>query len=220
MAVGSTELIQKALTECRDHQTEFTERELYEKLRELVSKMVSARAGDIRHHKREIIADVFVVIFQKLKEFDESRSGEAWVCEIVNRTVLAARNREKRSVFWRPLEIFEGFFSFFAPEPEPYPGDDIERLNPSSEAAFNRLMTARDKLGPDCRMLMALRYDEKREVEEIASEIKDGTLPIPIRRRRSARRKRDSQSDFVTVVRDRIRYCRESWAKLARKENA
>ena len=222
MAEGTkdSELIQNALIHCRDHQTEESELELYKQLKGLVTAMVKARAGDMKHHSREIISDVFVVIFKKLKDFDESHSGEGWVCEIVKWTILGARGREKRSVFWRPIEIIENFFGFFTSEPKPYSEEDAEALNPASRAAYNRLMTARNHLGPDCRMLMALHYDERRDVAEIASDIKEGRVPIPIRRRRSARRKRESESDFATVVRERIRYCRESWAELARNVNA
>jgi RNA polymerase sigma-70 factor, ECF subfamily len=122
--------------------------------------LIARMTGD-RGHAEDLAQEAFVKAFRSLPAFDTTRRLSSWLFRIAHNTAIDALRRPRHqmvSIDARTREARESVSTPVAPrEPDPV---EREALGHALEAAMNRLR-------PDFRAAVALRYDEGLPFDEI-----------------------------------------------------
>jgi RNA polymerase sigma-70 factor (ECF subfamily) len=105
----------------------------------------------------DIAQDTFLKLFSRMQDFRGDAAFETWVYRMVVNSCLDHRRRQRRL-----MPLAEGFLRALRA-----PGDSLADMLRSERA--RRVRAAVDRLSPDLRMVVVLRYTEGLAYEEIAA---------------------------------------------------
>jgi RNA polymerase sigma-70 factor, ECF subfamily len=131
-------------------------RALFESYKGKVYSVALRFAGD-EAAAMDIAQDTFLKLFSRLRDFRGDATFETWVYRMVVNSCLDHRRRQRRLI---PLA--EGFLRALRA-----PGDSLTEMLRSERA--RKVRAAVDRLSPDLRMVVVLRYTEGLAYEEIAA---------------------------------------------------
>ncbi|HTS63998.1 MAG TPA: sigma-70 family RNA polymerase sigma factor [Candidatus Acidoferrales bacterium] len=130
-------------------------RALFEAYKDKVYSIALRFSGD-ETLAMDIAQDVFVKLFSSIGEFRGEAAFSTWVYRLVVNCCLDHRRRA-----WRLIPIADDLLAVLRA-----PGDCLDRMLHSEMR--KRVQTAVEKLPPDLRMAVVLRYTEGLSYEEIA----------------------------------------------------
>ena len=133
-------------------------------------------AGDAE----DITQEVFVKTWRHLKKFDQEKSFKTWIFSIAKNTSLDFLKKRK-AVPFSEFENNKGenMFTETLIDPSPLPQEILERQDVSQ--LLNRLM---EKLSPNYRMVLFLRYNDHFTFREIAESLGEPLNTVKSRHRR------------------------------------
>jgi len=154
-------------------------RSLFEAYKDKVYS-IALRFSDDEALAMDIAQDVFLKLFSSIGEFRGDAAFSTWVYRLVVNACLDHRRRA-----WRLIPIADNLLAVLRA-----PGDSLNRLLHSEMR--QRVRGAVDKLSPDLRMVVVLRYTEGLSYEEIAEVLgcATGTVASRLNRAHKALEKR------------------------------
>ena len=135
----------------------------------------------------DVSQEVFIQLFKALRDFDESKSLEAYIMEIARRVAIGrfrratafkrgGRNRESSLDTWRDGDLQRGFCSSASAE------NQEMFLIRAEETNFLRF--ALNAISEACKKLLGFRYDQGLSYQEISALLgtKEATLRVQVAR--------------------------------------
>src|SRR5688572_5868985 len=107
----------------------------------------------------EIVQETTVVLWQEFAKYESGSNFAAWACKVAYFRVLAWRKRRSRERLQFSSEFLEAISEELAAEPE------------RREERERRLAECVEKLPPDQRKVLTLRYGESCEIEDLAERV-------------------------------------------------
>lgn len=178
-AVSDRELVQACQRGDRD-----AFRALFETHKDKVYSIALRFSGD-EATAMDIAQDTFVKLFSCIRDFRGDSSFDTWIYRMVVNSCLDYRRRA-----WRLLPLADGFAGTLQ-----MPGDSLSDLLRSEKGG--RVRSAVDRLSPDLRIVIVLRYTEGLSYEEIADVLGCSTGTIASRLNRAHKKLERSLSHLM-----------------------
>lgn len=129
----------------------------------------------------DVTQDVFVKVWHNLKKFDQQKSFKTWVFTIAKNASINALKKKKSIPFSNfENEAGENVILETLADPAPLPLEILER-----QGLAQVLSQAMDKLAPQYRMVLFLRYNDHFNFREIAESLGESLNTIKSRHRRA-----------------------------------
>jgi RNA polymerase sigma-70 factor, ECF subfamily len=149
-------------------------REIVRRYERPVRSLIARMVGDAALAE-DLAQDTFLKAFRSLSTFDTTRQFSSWLFRIANNTAIDALRRRPHGV----VELDGPEAVLDPPLPPPNPAEEVE--------LGRALDTALDRLRPDYRMAVLLRYQEGCSYAEIGESlsIPEGTAKTFVHRGRT-----------------------------------
>ena len=147
-------------------------RALFEAYKDKVYSIALRFSGD-EALAMDIAQDVFLKLFSSISEFRGDSAFTTWVYRLVVNACLDHRRRS-----WRLIPIADDLLAVLRA-----PGNSLDRMLHSEMR--DRVRTAVEKLTPDLRMVIVLRYTEGLSYEEIGEVLGCATGTVASRLNRA-----------------------------------
>ncbi len=133
------------------------------------------------HDAEDITQEVFVKTWRQIKRFDQSKSFKTWLFSIAKNAAIDFL-KKKKTIPFSEFENEEGenALTEALADPNPLPQEILERADMAQV-----LNTAMDKLSPEYRMVLFLRYNDHFSFQEIADSLGEPLYTITSRHRRA-----------------------------------
>jgi RNA polymerase sigma-70 factor, ECF subfamily len=159
-------------------------RALFEAYRHKVYSIAFRFAGD-EATAMDIAQDTFVKLFSSIRDFRGDSSFDTWIYRLVVNSCLDHRRR-----VWRLLPLLDDVATVL-----PASNDSLDELLRSERG--ERVRAAVDRLSPDLRMVVVLRYTEGMSYDEIAEVLGCSTGTVASRLNRAHKKLERRLSHFI-----------------------
>ena len=129
----------------------------------------------------DITQEVFVRVWRNLKKFDQNKSFKTWIFSIAKNTAIDFL-KKKKAIPFSEFEREDGgnIIIDTLADPSPFPPELLEK------AGMARMLNeAMEKLSPQYRMVLFLRYNDHFNFREIAESFGEPLHTITSRHRRA-----------------------------------
>ena len=125
--------------------------------------------------------EVFVKVWKHLERFDQSKSFKTWIFSIAKNTAIDFL-KKKRAIPFSEFENEEGenMLTETLADPSPLPKELLEKAGMAQ-----MLNTAMEKLSPQYRIVLFLRYNDHFNFREIAESLGESINTVKSRHRRA-----------------------------------
>jgi RNA polymerase sigma-70 factor (ECF subfamily) len=147
---------ERDFVEACQHRNQDAFRELFETYRNRVYS-VALRFAEDEATAMDIAQDTFVKLFARIRDFRGDSAFETWVYRMVVNSCLDHRRKQKRL-----LPLAGSFLSLLRA-----PGDSLTEMLRSERA--RRVRNAIERLSPELKIVVVLRYTEGLSYEQIAA---------------------------------------------------
>ena len=129
----------------------------------------------------DITQEVFVRVWRNLKKFDQEKSFKTWIFSIAKNASLDFL-KKKKAIPFSEFDTEEGGnrITDTLADPSPLPLELLEKAGMA-----NMLNAAMEKLSPQYRMVLFLRYNDHFNFREIAESLDEPLHTITSRHRRA-----------------------------------
>ncbi len=129
----------------------------------------------------DITQEVFVRVWRNLKKFDQEKSFKTWIFSIAKNASLDFL-KKKRAIPFSEFDLEDGgnLITDSLADPSPLPLALLERADMAK-----MLNVAMEKLSPQYRMVLFLRYNDHFNFREIAESLGESLNTITSRHRRA-----------------------------------
>lgn len=129
----------------------------------------------------DITQEVFVKVWRNLKKFDQQKSFKTWIFAIAKNTAFDHLKKKKVIPFsYFENEKGENIITETLADPSPLPDELLERAG-----VAQILTSAMEKLSPQYRMVLFLRYNDHFTFREIGESLGEPLHTIKSRHRRA-----------------------------------
>ncbi len=145
-----------------------------------------------RRDAEDITQEVFVKAWRHLKRFDRNKSFKAWIFSIAKNAAIDFLKKKKTI----PFSVFENkegknIVTETLADPSPLPSELSEKAD-----IAQMLTAAIEKLSPEHRLVLSLRYNDHLNFREIAELLKEPLHTIKSRHRRALIKLREFRELF------------------------
>ena len=133
------------------------------------------------HEAEDITQEIFVRVWRNLKKFDQNKSFKTWIFSIAKNASLDFL-KKKKAIPFSEFDTEEGGnrITETLADPSPLP---LELLEKAGMAKM--LNVAMEKLSPQYRMVLFLRYNDHFNFREIAESLDEPLNTVKSRHRRA-----------------------------------